>query len=44
MSVEYQLKIKYVKNESSLSSDYIKQEEETFKIYLEVGQLTVNFS
>ena len=35
MYTEYLLKVKYVKGESSLSSDYIKQEEETYKIFLD---------
>ena len=36
-TIEYALKLKFVKGDSSLSSDYIKQEEEDYKIYLEAG-------
>jgi len=32
--IEFSLVVHFVKGDSSLSSDYIKQEEETFKIYL----------
>ena len=41
MFEEYTLKLKFVKNESSLSSDYIIQEEETHKVNLEIGLSTV---